>query len=41
MRNVGIAIEKIWKIFNYCETLYKEASFVAMRTYSSSLNIKK
>ena len=38
MRNIGIAIQKIWKVFNYCENLYKEASFVAMKTYSSSLN---
>ena len=38
MRNSGIAIQKIWKVFNYCENLYKEASFVAMKTYSSSLN---
>ena len=38
MRNVGIAIEKIWEIFNYCENLYKDASFVVMKTYSSSLD---
>ena len=38
IRNVGIAIEKIWEIFNYCENVYKEASFVVMKTYSSSLD---